>query len=115
MSTTTPTASPRADDGSTLLIGLLTPGHVGADMWRVTRLHGTGLGHGDAVPRVGADRFVGAIGLIVFVAFAGTALPTRMLLVAVAAAVGAVVGVLVVRRVRPSLLPSRSLFRPRQL
>ena len=53
MSTTTPTASPRADDGSTLLIGLLTPGHVGADVWRVTRLHGTGMGHGDAVLSVG--------------------------------------------------------------
>ncbi|HET9996422.1 MAG TPA: hypothetical protein VFQ17_02840, partial [Nocardioides sp.] len=64
------------------LIGLLTPGHVGADIWRVTRLHGTGMGHGDAVLSVGADRFVGAIGLIAFVAFAGTSLPTRMLVVA---------------------------------
>jgi hypothetical protein len=97
------------------LIGLLTPGHVGADVWRVTRLHGTGMGHGDAVLSVGADRFVGAIALIAFVAFAGSSLPTRMLLVAVAVGAAAVLTVLVVRRLRPALLPSRPLPRPRQL
>ncbi len=97
------------------LIGLLTPGHVGADIWRITRLHGTGMGHGDAVLSVGADRFVGAIGLIAFVAFAGTSLPTRMLVVVTAVGAGAVLTVLVVRRLRPSLLPSRPLPRPRQL
>jgi len=97
------------------LIGLLTPGHVGADVWRVARLHGTGMGHGDAVLSVGADRFVGAIGLIAFVAFAGTTLPTRMLLVAVGVGTAAVLTVLVVRRLRPSLLPSRPLPSPRQL
>jgi hypothetical protein len=97
------------------LIGLLTPGHVGADVWRVARLHGTGMGHADAVLSVGADRFVGAVGLIAFVAFAGTSLPTRMLLVAVAVGAAAVLTVFVVRRLRPSLLPSRPLPRPRQL
>ena len=34
------------------LLGLLTPGHVGADVWRVTRLHRTGMGHGDVVRRL---------------------------------------------------------------
>lgn len=97
------------------LIGLLTPGHVGADVWRVTRLHGTGMSNGDAVLSVGADRLVGAVGLIAFVAFAGTTLPTRMLLVAVAVGAGAILTVLVVRRLRPSLLPSVSLPGPRQL
>ena len=97
------------------LLGLLTPGHVGADVWRVTRLHRTGMGHGDAVLSVGTDRFVGAIGLIAFVAFAGTALPTRMLLVAAGVGAGAIFIVLVVRRLRPGLLPSRPLPRPRQL
>ena len=91
------------------LIGLLTPGHIGADVWRVTRLHGTGMGHGDAVLSVGADRFVGAIGLIAFVGFAGTTLPTRMLLVAVGVGAAAVLTVLVLRRLRPGLLPSRPL------
>jgi len=97
------------------LLGLLTPGHVGADVWRVTRLHRTGMGRGDAVLSVGTDRFVGALGLIAFVAFAGTALPTRMLLVAAGVGAGAIVLVLVVRRLRPGLLPSRPLPRPRQL
>ena len=97
------------------LIGLLTPGHVGADVWRVTRLHGTGMSHGDAVLSVGADRLVGAVGLIAFVAFAGMTLPTRMLLVAVAVGAAAILTVLVVRRLRPSLLPSVTLPGPRQL
>ena len=45
------------------LLGLLTPGHVGADLWRMRRLTGVGLGRGDAVLSVGVDRFVGALGL----------------------------------------------------
>jgi len=97
------------------LLGLLTPGHVGADLWRIRRLTRTGLGRGDAVMSVGTDRFVGAVGLIVFVVFAGTALPVRMLLVALGVGVLAVVATLLVRRRWPDLLPSRPLPRPRQL
>jgi hypothetical protein len=97
------------------LLGLVTPGHVGADVWRLHRLTRTGLGRGDAVMSVGADRFVGAIGLAVFVGFAGTALPTRMLLVSLAVGLVAVVVALVVRRVRPEWLPSGPVPRPRQL
>src|SRR6476619_5791744 len=47
------------------LLGLLTPGHVGADVWRMHRLTRAGLGKGDAVLSVGADRLVGALGLAV--------------------------------------------------
>ena len=98
------------------LLGLLTPGHVGADVWRIHRLTGTGLGRGDALMSVGADRLVGAIGLAVFVAFAGTALPSGMLLLAIGIAVLALVALVVVSRIRPGLLPRRqSLPRPRQL
>ena len=97
------------------LLGLVTPGHVGADVWRLHRLTRAGLGRGDAVMSVGADRFVGAIGLAVFVGFAGTALPTRMLLVSLAVGLVAVAAALVVRRVRPEWLPSGPLPRPRQL
>lgn len=91
------------------LLGLLTPGHVGADVWRLGRLRGAGLATGDAVLSVATDRLVGALGLVLFVAFAGTALPLRMMLVAAAGAALAVAAVLVVRRVRPDLLPSRPL------
>lgn len=97
------------------LLGLLTPGHVGADLWRLKRLTGTGLGRGDAVLSVGADRLVGAIGLAGFVAFAGTALPVGMLLACAGVSLAAVVTVLVLRAVRPDLLPTRPLPPPRAL
>lgn len=97
------------------LLGLLTPGHVGADLWRIRRLTRAGLGRGDSVMSIGLDRFVGAIGLAVFVVFAGSALPLRMLLVALGVGVLAVIAALVVRRFRPGLLPNRPLPRPRQL
>jgi glycosyltransferase 2 family protein len=97
------------------LMGLLTPGHVGADLWRVKRLNGTGMQGSSAVAEVALDRLVGAIGLAVFVVFAGAALPTRMLLTAFGIAGGVLVAVLVLRRVRPGLVPRRRLPRPRQL
>lgn len=91
------------------LLGLLTPGHVGADVWRIRRLGRAGLGAGDAVLSVAMDRLVGALGLAVFIGFAGAAMPWRMVLVAAGVALLAVGAVLVVRRVRPDLLPSRPL------
>jgi hypothetical protein len=97
------------------LLGLFTPGHVGADLWRMQRLTRAGLGRGDALLSVGLDRVVGAIGLAVFVVFAGTALPARMVVVALGVGVLAVAAVLAVRRWRPQLLPSRPLPRPRHL
>ena len=50
------------------LLGLLTPGHVGADVWRMHRLTRAGLRRGDALASVGTDRLVGALGLAAFVA-----------------------------------------------
>jgi glycosyltransferase 2 family protein len=98
------------------LLGLLTPGHVGADLWRLKRLTAAGTPRGTAVVSVTTDRLVGAIGLAAFVGFAGTALPWRLMLAAVAVTGLALVGALVVRRLRPEWLPSRSaLPRPRQL
>jgi hypothetical protein len=97
------------------LLGLLTPGHVGADVWRIHRLGGRGLKRSDAVASVGLDRFVGAIGLIVCVGFAGAALPLRMLLIVLGVGLGVVLGALVLVRVRPDLMPSRGFPRPRQL
>jgi hypothetical protein len=68
------------------LCGLLTPGHVGADAWRVRRLHRNGMALPDAVAEAGLDRLVGAIGLAAFVGLSATALPTRMLLTALGVA-----------------------------
>ncbi|HEY0950461.1 lysylphosphatidylglycerol synthase domain-containing protein [Nocardioides sp.] len=97
------------------LLGLLTPGHVGADLWRLKRLTGAGLGRGDAVLSVGTDRLVGALGLAAFVAFAGTALPIGLILPVAGLSLAAVLAVLVLHRVRPGLLPSRPLPPPRML
>lgn len=97
------------------LLGLLTPGHVGADVWRIHRLTGSGLGRGDAVVSVGTDRLVGALGLAAFIVFAGATLPLRMALVAAGLTALALLTALVVRAVRPDLLPRRPLPRPRRL
>jgi len=97
------------------LLGLLTPGHIGADAWRLKRLTGSGLARGDALMSVGTDRLVGAIGLAVFVAFAGSALPVNLLVGAAALGLVLLVALLVVRKVRPDLLPRRPLPPPRQL
>jgi glycosyltransferase 2 family protein len=98
------------------LLGLLTPGHVGADLWRLKRLTGSGLDRGNAIMSVGADRLVGAIGLAVFVGFAGTALPLHLIVPVLVVSTLVLVALLVVHRVRPQWLPERpDLPRPRQL
>ena len=93
------------------LCGLLTPGHVGADAWRVRRLTRTGMSTPDAVAEAGLDRLVGALGLAAFVGFSATALPVRMLVGAVGLATAAVVIAVLVGRRRPDLVPTRSLPR----
>jgi glycosyltransferase 2 family protein len=97
------------------LLGLLTPGHVGADVWRVHRLGGTGMRRPDALLSVGLDRAVGALGLAVFVGFAGASLPLEMLLGAAAFGAAVVAAALVLRRRRPDLMPQRPLPPPRRL
>jgi hypothetical protein len=97
------------------LLGLLTPGHVGADVWRMHRLTTSGLARGDALLSVGTDRLVGALGLTAFVVFAGSALPVRMALVSGGLACLALLVALVVRHLRPDLLPHRPWPRPRVL
>lgn len=97
------------------LLGLLTPGHVGADVWRVHRLTRAGRGRGDAVLSVGSDRLVGALSLVGFVLFAGTSLPLSWALLSGGITLVAVGTALVVRRVRPDLLPRRPLPSPRRL
>ena len=97
------------------LLGLLTPGHVGADLWRLRRLTHADVPRADAVSSVALDRFVGAVAVAAFVAFAGTALPTRMILVLLGVGVAVGVGLLVARKVRPGLVPRLPRPTPRQL
>lgn len=97
------------------LCGLLTPGHVGADAWRVRRLTRTGMTPPDAVAEAGLDRLVGAIGLAAFVGFSATALPAQMLLTALGVAALAVALAVAVGLRRPDLVPRRRLPRPKAL
>jgi hypothetical protein len=97
------------------LIGLATPAHLGADVWRMHRLQGTGMTRPCSVAEVGLDRLVGALGLTVFVVVAGAALPPQLLLAAGAVAAVAVVIGLVVHRLRPGVLAARPLPRPKVL
>jgi hypothetical protein len=97
------------------LCGLLTPGHVGADLWRIRRLKQIGMPVSSATAEVGIDRFVGAIGLTLFIVAAGAALPVVMLAIALGLAALAVTAVFVLHRMRPHLIPRRRLPEPRRL
>ncbi len=97
------------------LLGLFTPGHVGADVWRFRRLTRGGLNKSDALASVGLDRLVGAIGLSVFVIFAGSSLPPSMVYVACGVAIAILGAGLLVGRVRPELIPRGPLPRRKYL
>ncbi len=95
------------------LLGLLSPGHTGADLWRVHSLHAAGMGRTAAVAEAALDRFVGMVAIALGIALAGVALPPRIL--AALAGIGAVVlgvGVLVRLR-RPDVFAHRPLPSPR--
>lgn len=89
------------------LLGMLTPAHSGADLWRAHQLHRVGLDRPAAVADVALDRLIGAVGLTVFVLAAGAALPPQLLVAALGIAAVALVGALLVRRHRPGLLAGR--------
>jgi hypothetical protein len=97
------------------LLGLLTPGHVGADAWRIHRLTHAGVSRTNSITSVASDRVVGALGLATFVFVGGAVLPARALVVAFGVAAVAAVGLFVLHRVRPGVLPSLTLPPPRAL
>lgn len=91
------------------MLGLITPGHSGADLWRIHRLERLGMGRPNAVAEIGIDRLVGAIGLTAFVLLGGASLPAQLLWAAIGLALLLAVGGLVLARVRRDLLPRRPL------
>lgn len=97
------------------LLGMLTPGHVGSDVWRVHRLTGDGAARADAVVSVGLDRLVGGLALAGFVVASSATLPLRLLVVLGLAAVVAGAATLMVRRRWPRLVPTQPLPRPGRL
>lgn len=98
------------------LLGLASPGHVGADLWRVRRLEtDAALARSCAVAEVALDRMVGALGLMLFVVIAGASLPPQVLVAAVGIAVVVLLVALAVKARRPHLLAARPLPSPRVL
>jgi glycosyltransferase 2 family protein len=95
------------------LLGLVSPGHTGADLWRVHRLHRAGMGRGAAVTEAALDRFVGMVGIAVGILLAGVALPPRVLLGFAAAGAVVLAAAVVVRVKRPDLFARRPLPGPR--
>ena len=95
------------------LLGLVSPAHAGADLWRVHKLETTGMNRTSAIAEAALDRLMGAVGLTLFVVAAGATLPPQILAASVGIAVLFLVTALVVRRVRPQLLADRPLPRPR--
>ncbi|MGZ4591568.1 MAG: lysylphosphatidylglycerol synthase transmembrane domain-containing protein [Actinomycetes bacterium] len=96
------------------LLGLASPGHVGADLWRMHRLQtGACMTRPSALAEVGLDRLVGAVGLTVFVLVSGATLPPQVMGAALGVAALVFLGALVLRRRRPDLLAGRPLPPPR--
>ncbi len=91
------------------LLGLASPAHLGADLWRMHKLQHTGMNRPSAVAEVALDRLVGALGLTAFVLVSGATLPRQVLLAGLALAGGVLVAALVVRRLRPGMLASRPM------
>ena len=85
------------------VLGLISPWHAGADLWRIHRLERVGVRRTAAVSEVALDRFVGAVGLILAVAICGVAMPPAVLAVALGAAAVVLVVALIVNRRRPGL------------
>jgi glycosyltransferase 2 family protein len=96
------------------LLGLASPGHVGADLWRMHRLQtGASMARPCAVAEVALDRLIGALGLTAFVLVSGATLPPQIIVAAVGIALGFFVLALVIRRRRPDLLAGRPMPAPR--
>jgi glycosyltransferase 2 family protein len=91
------------------LLGLASPAHVGADLWRMHSLQRTGMNRPGAVAEVALDRLIGALGLTAFVLVSGATLPRRVMVAGVALALVVLVGALVVRRLRPGALAARPM------
>jgi glycosyltransferase 2 family protein len=96
------------------LLGLASPGHVGADIWRMHRLQtGAEMTRTCSIAEVALDRLIGALGLTAFVLVSGATLPPQIIVAAVGIALGFFVLALVIRRRRPDLLAGRPMPAPR--
>jgi glycosyltransferase 2 family protein len=96
------------------LLGLASPAHLGADLWRMHRLQkAAGMARPCAVAEVALDRLVGALGLTAFVLISGASLPPQLLVAALGIALAVLIGAVMVQRRRPDLLAARPMPAPR--
>lgn len=84
------------------VLGLVTPGHVGGDLWRVRRLREVGLPGPVAVVDVATDKLVGSLGAALFGVLAAATLPPAAAVPALGSTGAVVLVVLVLRQVRPA-------------
>jgi hypothetical protein len=95
------------------LLGLASPAHVAADLWRMHRLQkGAGMARPCAVAEVALDRLVGAVGLTAFVLVSGATLPLQVIAAALGIAALVLLVAVIVGRRRPDLLAARPLPAP---
>jgi glycosyltransferase 2 family protein len=95
------------------LLGLASPAHLGADLWRMHRLQtGADMARPCAVAEVALDRLVGALGLTGFVLISGASLPPQLLVAAIGIAFGVLAVAVIVQRRRPGMLAARPMPRP---
>jgi hypothetical protein len=94
------------------LLGMITPAHAGADLWRAHQLRKRGMETAAAYADVAVDRIVAGMATLVFIVVAGTTLPLEDLLPALVASPLVLVAALLVRRRHPNLFPNRPLPSP---
>jgi hypothetical protein len=85
------------------LLGMLTPQHAGADLWRIRQLMHAGADKGGAVVEVAADRLAGGVMILALGVLAGMSVPARWWPVA-----GALVAAVAL-----AVWATRRLWRPR--
>jgi hypothetical protein len=92
------------------LLGLASPGHVGADIWRMHRLQtGAAMTRTCSIAEVALDRLIGAAGLTAFVVASGATMPLRVIAAALGLAGAVLAAAVVVNRRRPELLAGRPM------
>jgi hypothetical protein len=91
------------------LLGLVSPGHLGADLWRMHLLQKVGMNRPSALAEVALDRLIGALGLTVFVVASGATLPIRVVAAAVGLAAGVLIVLRVVRQFKPGIFAGRPM------
>jgi hypothetical protein len=94
------------------LIGMLTPAHTGADIWRAHQLRKRGMETAAAYADVAVDRIVAGIATLAFILVAGVTLPFDDALPAIIASPFVLIAALLVRRRHPNVFPNRALPSP---